>query len=75
VELTRGFHQAFERDPFCAWVLRDGSRCPRLGEELDHVVPLARGGAEYDAANLQLPWVDQRLKTAMENAQRRSKAA
>ena len=60
MELTRGYRQAFERDPFCAWVLRDGSHCPRLGEELDHVVPLARGGAEYDAANLQLLCVEHR---------------
>ena len=36
---------------------RDGWRCRRCGRagrlECDHVVPLHRGGAEYDPANLQ----------------------
>ena len=60
--------QAIERDPFCAWTFRDGSRCQRLGEELDHVVPLDQGGKEYDADNLQLLCAEHhRLKTAIEN--------
>jgi 5-methylcytosine-specific restriction endonuclease McrA len=66
--------QAFERDPFCAWILRDGERCPRLGEELDHVRPLDQGGPEYDPANLQLLCTEHhRLKTALENSARRSR--
>ena len=36
---------------------RDGYRCVDCGKagrlECDHVVPLHRGGAEYEAANLQ----------------------
>jgi hypothetical protein len=31
--------QAFETDAQCAWIDEDGTRCDRLGEELDHVVP------------------------------------
>jgi 5-methylcytosine-specific restriction endonuclease McrA len=45
--------QAFERDPRCAWV-EDGARCERIGQELDHVVPLDAGGDAYRATNLQL---------------------
>lgn len=66
--------QAFERDPFCSWRLEDGTRCQRLGEELDHIVPLDAGGAEYDAQNLQLLCTEHhRLKTARENAQRQAR--
>lgn len=35
---------------------RDGWRCRTCGayaNEVDHIVPLARGGAPYDLANLQ----------------------
>jgi 5-methylcytosine-specific restriction enzyme A len=60
--------QAFERDPFCAWRFKDDTRCERLGEELDHVVPLDAGGEEYQAENLQLLCAEHhRLKTAEEN--------
>ena len=67
--------QAIERDPFCSGV-EDGVRCDRLGEELDHIVPLDRGGAAYAATNLQLLCTEHhRLKTAQENAQRASESA
>ncbi len=60
--------QAFERDPQCAWVFEDGTRCDRLGEELDHVVPLEAGGDAYSAKNLQLLCAEHhRAKTAQEN--------
>jgi 5-methylcytosine-specific restriction endonuclease McrA len=63
--------QAIERDPFCAWTLRDGSRCPSLGEQLDHKVPLSEGGPAYDQWNLQLLCAEHhRLKTAIENSRR-----
>jgi 5-methylcytosine-specific restriction endonuclease McrA len=63
--------QAFGSDPQCAWVLNDGTRCQRLGEELDHVVPLDAGGDEYAATNLQLLCAEHhRLKTARENRER-----
>ncbi len=63
--------QAFERDPFCAWRFEDGARCQRLGEELDHIVPLDAGGDEYSAENLQLLCAEHhRLKTARENSER-----
>jgi hypothetical protein len=42
--------QAFERDAICAWRFKDGTRCQRLGEELDHVVPLDAGGDAYRRA-------------------------
>jgi len=46
-------------------------RCQRLGDELDHIEPLDRGGAEYDQANIQLLCREHhRLKTATENAAR-----
>ena len=61
--------QAFESDPRCAWVFNDGTRCDRIGEELDHIVPLNRGGDRYAAANLQLLCSEHhRMKTALENA-------
>ncbi len=63
--------QAFERDPLCAWRFEDGTRCKRLGQELDHVVPLDAGGDEYSAGNLQLLCAEHhRLKTARENSER-----
>ena len=63
--------QAFGRDPFCAWVFQDGTRCQRLGEELDHVVPLDAGGDAYSAKNLQLLCAEHhRLKTALESRER-----
>jgi 5-methylcytosine-specific restriction endonuclease McrA len=63
--------QAFESDPFCAWRFKDGTRCQRLGEELDHVVPLDTGGDAYSPSNLQLLCAEHhRLKTALENRER-----
>jgi 5-methylcytosine-specific restriction endonuclease McrA len=63
--------QAFERDPFCAWRFEDGTRCQRLGEELDHIVPLDAGGDAYAASNLQLLCAEHhRQKTARENRER-----
>ncbi len=63
--------QAFERDPICAWRFEDGTRCQRLAEELDHIVPLDTGGEEYLATNLQLLCAEHhRLKTARENRER-----
>lgn len=39
------------RDPICT----DGTVCggKRLSSEVDHIVPLSQGGAEYDLANLR----------------------
>ena len=38
-------------------LLRDGYRCKRCGRpgklEVDHIVPVHRGGAEYDLLNTQ----------------------
>jgi 5-methylcytosine-specific restriction endonuclease McrA len=63
--------QAFERDPICAWRFEDGTRCARIGEELDHIVALGAGGDEYLAENLQLLCTEHhRLKTARENRER-----
>jgi len=63
--------QAFESDPRCAWA-EDGVRCERIGEELDHVVPLDARGDEYAASNLQLLCAEHhRLKTGHENRERR----
>ena len=60
--------QAFERDPVCAWRFEDGARCDRLGQELDHIVPLDAGGDPYSAKNLQLLCAEHhRVKTAEEN--------
>jgi len=60
--------QAFDRDPICAWRFEDGTRCQRLGEELDHIVPLDAGGDAYASENLQLLCAEHhRLKTAEEN--------
>ena len=64
--------QAFDRDPICAWRFEDGTRCQRLGEELDHIVPLDAGGDAYASENLQLLCVEHhRTKTALENARPR----
>jgi 5-methylcytosine-specific restriction endonuclease McrA len=63
--------QAFERDPFCAWRLKDGTRCQRLGAELDHILALDAGGDAYASENLQLLCAEHhRLKTALENRAR-----
>jgi 5-methylcytosine-specific restriction endonuclease McrA len=65
--------QAFERDPRCAWV-EDGVRCERIGEELDHIVPLDADGDAYSAKNLQLLCAEHhRLKTGLENRERLSR--
>ena len=57
--------------PSAPGVFEDGARCLRLGEELDHIVPLDAGGAEYLAENLQLLCTEHhRLKTARENSER-----
>jgi 5-methylcytosine-specific restriction endonuclease McrA len=52
----------------------DGTRCQRLGEELDHIVPLDAGGDAYRATNLQLLCAPHhRLKTGLENRERLSR--
>jgi hypothetical protein len=62
--------QAFESDPQCAWVLNDGTRCQRLGEERPHrAVRCWR--RRVRATNLQLLCAEHhRLKIARENRER-----
>jgi 5-methylcytosine-specific restriction endonuclease McrA len=58
-------------DPFCQAILHDGTRCPRLAEELDHITPLDRDGDPYAEANMQgLCREHHHAKTARENKQR-----
>jgi 5-methylcytosine-specific restriction enzyme A len=40
-------------DPICEWVDTDGTRCRMVAVTVDHVQPLAEGGAEWDFANAQ----------------------
>jgi 5-methylcytosine-specific restriction protein A len=40
-------------DPICQWINNDGTGCRLLASVVDHVVPLAEGGAEYDWDNTQ----------------------
>ena len=58
---------------------RDGYRCTRCGRagrlEVDHHIPIARGGAKHDLANLQSLCRDCHLtKTAGENSNPRNRA-
>ncbi|MCV7100069.1 HNH endonuclease signature motif containing protein [Mycobacterium palustre] len=39
-------------DPVCEWTSPNG-RCRRPADQVDHIVPLAEGGARYDWDNLQ----------------------
>ena len=56
------------RHPFCAWCLRDGYLVK--ADVVDHVVPLAAGGAPMDDANLQsLCHQCHAIKTAMDKQQ------
>lgn len=52
-ELVR--REALDRDGWrCQQLRADGKRCGRAGRlEVDHIRPLAQGGAEYDLGNLQ----------------------
>lgn len=41
-----------------------GPRCTNVAESVDHITPLSKGGAKYDAANCQAAcWACQRWKS------------
>jgi|Tabmets5t2r1_1033131.scaffolds.fasta_scaffold183031_1 5-methylcytosine-specific restriction enzyme A len=55
--------------PACVRVYSTGPGCERIATDVDHVVPLDRGGAPYDASNHQaLCSGCHRDKTARENS-------
>jgi 5-methylcytosine-specific restriction protein A len=39
--------------PLCQWREPDGTKCRRPSEQVDHIIPLAEGGEQFDWDNTQ----------------------
>jgi 5-methylcytosine-specific restriction endonuclease McrA len=46
--------QIGQRDSWCCQVVEDGRVCGAPAREVDHIIPLSKGGAWYDPSNLRL---------------------